>query len=112
MKENKKLKIAVCILALIVFILIVMLINTTINKRNRLNKEVYKGKLGSPYFHTRNWNKADLENAYSDEYENWNSSYYCDENNYNCGNCDNSYVQHRHRDSSHLHNGKCNNFNF
>ena len=123
MKGNNKLIIAILVFILITFILIAILISTTMNKRKALSKISYEGSLGSPYFHNRNW-----DNSYFCEgnLNNCDNSYFCDGNRYNCENydksnfCDgnrnncenNAYVHHGNRNGSHLHNRKCNNYNF
>ena len=107
MKGNNKLIIAILVFILITFILIAILISTTMNKRKALSKISYEGSLGSPYFHNRNW-----DNSYFCEgnLNNCDNSYFCDGNRNNCEN--NAYVHHGNRNGSHLHNRKCNNYNF
>ncbi len=125
MQKNSKLRIVVSVFAVIVFILIAILISTTMNKRKTLSKMKYEGNLGSPYFHNRNWddsyfcegNVNNCENSYFCEgnrynCENYNNSYFCDGNRYNCENRMDSYTHHGNRNGSHLHNRKCNNYDF
>ena len=100
MKGNNKLIIAILVFILITFILIAILISTTMNKRKALSKMSYEGSLGSPYFHDGNRYNC----------ENYDNSYFCDGNRNNCEN--NAYVHHGNRNGSHLHNRKCNNYNF
>ena len=107
MKENKKLKILIFVLAIVAFISIVILMSNITSTRKSLSKVMNKGNEGSLYIHRGNWDNSYFNSGDINDTENLNNSCPYDGNRENCENWNASCPYNGNRENCENWNASC-----